>query len=211
MERFKWLTIRFALEEEEAPKRTISPTVDLLWEKELEKRALFDGKLFSVSKVLGKTVYGYFVPYRQWIAQVQNPSLKKELQIVSAGLSGLIRQNGKILAGKRSQQVTLYKGAVDLAPSGTVDRLDLRELLEDELKEETGLQGLQNVVQVGALYDRESDHVEFVIRADLEGEPKPNLAEYEWLKWFTSAELLAREDLTPICRFMIESQSKNAL
>jgi len=113
--------------EDEAARPSPSPAVlarvDALFERERARRgrALFDGKLFSVSEIRPGGVRGWFADYRWWAAQHVEPSLFEALRVRPLGVTGLVRAGDSTLFGRRSANVLTNAGRYELAPSGGVE------------------------------------------------------------------------------------------
>ena len=123
--------------------------VDALFERERARRpgTLHDGKLFSVSEVAPGALRGWFADYRWWVAQRVDASLAAELRVRPLAVTGLVRAEGMLLFGQRSDRVFEGAGRWELAPAGGVGteardpsgELSLVRQALLELQEEIGL------------------------------------------------------------------------
>lgn len=122
--------------------------IDTIWDQEQRRKAgrLFNGMLLSAITFNEKKLTGYFVPYKYFLAQVCDPSLKPDLNILPVSLSALTVADDSIVLAKRASWVTQYPDAYELAPSGGVTQqqfddseIDIKGQLLEELHEEVGI------------------------------------------------------------------------
>lgn len=120
--------------------------VEKIWQNEQKKRRLFDGELLNAHSYDQNRLEGAFIPYKLFIAQLAEPSLKSTLKIVPVSVSGLTLLGKNVIIGKRSSNVTQFPGFYELAPSGGVgrdfiqeNRIDIRKQFQQELEEEIGI------------------------------------------------------------------------
>ena len=124
--------------------------IDRLWSRERARRpeGLFDGRIFSVSTIEPARIFGHFVDYRQYIAQVLRPELFDRLRVRPLGVSALTSSPEGVVLGLRNLATTQNAGLWELAPSGGLDpaccddqaRVDFKAQILSELREELGLE-----------------------------------------------------------------------
>lgn len=160
----------------EAKKRLI----DTIWDQEQKRKGgrLFNGMILSAQEYTEKKLTGFFVPYKYFLAQACDPSLKPSLKILPVSLSGLTFAGNALVVAKRASWVTQYPEQYELAPSGGVteppfekDSIDIKAQLLDELNEEVGIdRALVKKIKFFALVrDFQGDAVELV--AEIEAKP----------------------------------------
>lgn len=122
--------------------------IDTIWEQEQKRKGgkLYNALILSAIAYDSKKLIGQLVPYKYFLAQWCDPSLKPDLKIVPVSISGLTIAWDNIVVAKRAEWVTQYPNCYELAPSGGVSQrgenvfpLDLKEQLFEELKEELGI------------------------------------------------------------------------
>lgn len=123
--------------------------VAALWRAEKAKRghALFDGRLFSISRLAPPLVTGWLAPYSWYVAQRHDPALRAGLGVRPLGVTGIMICDEGIVFGRRASTVATDPDLWELAPSGGVDGefltpdggIDLAAQILNELTEETGL------------------------------------------------------------------------
>jgi len=97
--------------------------IENLWNQELKKRKLFNGKIVSYKAHLkiGDTlnIECFITQYKYFFAQLQNPELN--LKITPIGVSGIIidEENNTVLAIRHN--VTEYEGFYEFMPAGSID------------------------------------------------------------------------------------------
>lgn len=129
--------------------------IEEIWRRVQEERGgkLFNGALpnfVSFNQESGRVViFGYFIEYKQFIAQRRRPDLK--LGIKPIGVSGIIVLDDKgteyVVFARRANNSTEYPGFLELVPSGSIDKecvgsngvVDYQSRLLSEFREETGL------------------------------------------------------------------------
>ncbi len=157
-----------------------SRLIDTIWEKEQRRKGgrLFNGLILSAKEFSSKKLIGTFVPYKYFLAQACDPSLKPDLKILPVSLSALTISDHSLILAKRSSWVTQYPDCYELAPSGGVTEhpfergsIDLKMQLYEELNEEVGIErSLVKKVQFSTLIrDHEADAIELI--ADIEAKP----------------------------------------
>lgn len=127
--------------------RDVIKAIDLIWEKEILTRPIFNGKIFCVLSFHEQTLTGQFIEYKTYLARLRDPALKEFLPIYVLGVTGITQWRNQFLFGKRSEGVTLYPGHYEFAPAGGVDLgavngncIDLQKQILIELEEEVRLQ-----------------------------------------------------------------------
>jgi len=97
--------------------------VETLWNDELKKRKLFNGKIVSYKSHKKNDnmieIECFITQYKYFFAQLRNPQLK--MKITPIGVSGIIidEENNTLLAIR--QNVTEYNGYYELIPAGSID------------------------------------------------------------------------------------------
>lgn len=127
----------------------IVAAVDRIWEKALENHPyLFNGKIFSYESFSQQTLYGQFIDYKYFYASFIDSEVRAELQLVPVGVTGITKCEEKTLIGKRSENVTLFRGQYEFVPAGSLDPLalvdgevNLSMQYREELEEEAGIPG----------------------------------------------------------------------
>lgn len=123
--------------------------IENIWEKELIRTQgkLFNGNLFSADNFDGIQLYGHFVEYKHFLAQVREPQLFELLAIKPVCVCGYTVDCDHILIGKRSDYVTEFQNYYELVPAGGIDtsaihndKIDIIKQLYTELKEEAGIE-----------------------------------------------------------------------
>lgn len=143
------------------------------WDKEQKRRdgKLHEGAILSAISYDNKGLKGQFVPYKYYLAQLYDPSLKADLKIIPVSISGmtLIGDGDQLLLAKRASWVAQYPEKYELAPSGGVrppakdlDAVDLKLQLLEELVEETGIESkeVKSVKFFTLVHDHTEDAVE---------------------------------------------------
>lgn len=122
--------------------------VDSIWESAcMDNPQLFNGKVLVYSHTKGTTIFGKFIEYKIFYATRVRSHLQSILQIIPFGIMGITFFNDKVLIGKRSNTVTLYKDLYETIPSGTIEPMSVKNRVVDvafqyliELKEEAGIE-----------------------------------------------------------------------
>lgn len=126
--------------------------IDQIWSEEQLSPAgreggLFNGRIFRLNQFTADTMVGYFAHYKELVAQIRQPELFSSLSLTPLGVCGYLTCQGRLLLGKRGNQVTHYPGWWELAPSGGVDAdfvkpdntIDIIAQFGQEFEEEIGL------------------------------------------------------------------------
>lgn len=122
--------------------------IQTYWDKEQKRREgkLHEGAILSAISYDQKSLTGQFVPYKYLFAQLCDPSLKKDLNIVPVSMSGITFIEDRLIVAKRASWVSLFSDCYELAPSGGVhpplkdcENIDVKFQLAEELAEETGI------------------------------------------------------------------------
>ncbi|MGK5595065.1 MAG: hypothetical protein ACSNEK_06885 [Parachlamydiaceae bacterium] len=121
--------------------------IERIWRNELVNRNLFNGSLLSALAYNKDQLTGIFVPYKYFIAQLRDPSLKPILNITPVSISGMTLFEDHVIFAKRSSYVTQLPHCYELAPSGSIDneflegnQINLVEQIKKELFEEVGIE-----------------------------------------------------------------------
>jgi NUDIX domain len=121
--------------------------VNSIWEEAVVREPwLFNGQFLNYSHYEENVLYGEFVEYKYFYSRTVREKLLQELQLYPVGVMGITHCNGRVLLGRRSDQVTLYRGLFEFVPAGSVDRqvvvdgvVDIERQYYDELEEESGI------------------------------------------------------------------------
>lgn len=139
--------------------------IDNLWNQELQKRKLFNGKILSYKahKKIGDTlnIECFITQYKYFFAQVKNPDLNLKIAII--GVSGIIidKDNNTVLAARHN--ATEYEGFYEFIPAGNVDASKIKnglvlfqEHLIEEFEEETKLkkENIKNIEPYCVIFDK---------------------------------------------------------
>lgn len=129
--------------------RDLEVEVDALWKAEVRERgtAVFNGKIFSVKERTSSRITGTVVEYRLLAAQQRRPDLFTSLQVRPLGVSGIIESPDGLIFGRRGNDMAMFSGQWELAPSGGIDpdvcmrnnHVDYLRQFRVELEEETGV------------------------------------------------------------------------
>lgn len=178
--------------------------VEALWnraQKKYEGR-LFNGKMLAYSHLDEDRLYGYFVDYKYYIAQLGDSALKERLRIRPVAISCLCTWEEKVLIGKRSLTVTDYPGYFETVPSGGIDPKPVKQGVVNyieqaltELEEEAGI-GSRDVADCHPLLiyqDLRSDSFEvclhIVLKKESPGIEEGENNEYSRLEWMSLERL----------------------
>ncbi len=153
--------------------------IEDIWKKELIRTEdkLFNGQILSAEEFDGKQLIGHFVEYKQYLAQLRDPSLADELNIKPICVCGHTTAGDYILIGLRSNYVTDYANYFELVPAGGIDplaiinnRIDIRKQIQIELKEESGIEAsmVQSIVPTFIIQYMESCTYEIVSKIELD-------------------------------------------
>ena len=143
--------------------------IDQLWQIESSKRHLFNGAFLSALSFDTRQLKDTFVPYKYFIAQLKDPSLKPLLKITPVSISGLTLIGENVVFAKRSPYVTQFQNYYELAPSGGIDnefvegnQVNMRDQLKRELEEELGVSSRQvkNIKFFALIYDQELESID---------------------------------------------------
>jgi hypothetical protein len=121
--------------------------IQTIWNQEQKRRGgmLHEGAILSAVAYDDKKLTGHFVPYKYFLAQLCDPSLKPDLKIVPVSMSAITLVNDNIVLARRAMWVSQHPDRFELAPAGGVSLppagqsgVDLKEQLLSELVEEVG-------------------------------------------------------------------------
>lgn len=133
-------------QEENTLSDEVKERIDSIWQEESQAGNLFNGPFLSAISFDHQKLKGMFVPYKNFIAQLRDPSLKPYLKITPVSISGLTLLGENIVFAKRSSYVTQFQNYYELAPSGGIDAdcveenmVNLRSQVKKELQEELGV------------------------------------------------------------------------
>lgn len=120
--------------------------VEREWSKELQKRPLFNGKIFDVLSATSQKIVGRFVDYKTYLAQLRNPKLRQQIPLHVLGVTGITSWKDYFLIARREKDVTLYPSFYEFAPAGGIDELsaeqgfvNIHKQVLIELQEEVGI------------------------------------------------------------------------
>lgn len=145
--------------------------IQTIWDKEQERcnGKLHEGAILSAVSYDQKSLIGQFVPYKFFLAQFCEPSLKSALKIVPVSLNGMTYVQDQLVLAKRSSWVAQCPGCYELAPSGGIrppginlTEVDMKVQLLDELREETGIENslIKSVKYFALVRDNKNDAIE---------------------------------------------------
>lgn len=127
----------------------IEAQVDAIWARAVEENPdLFDGTILHVAASDRSGLRCRPVSYRFFYAQQKERSLRPAMRLVTVGVSGLVRLQGKVLVGTRAPFVTQCPNLFELVPSGSLpapaetgdwQQIDYCKQLLTEFYEETGI------------------------------------------------------------------------
>lgn len=149
--------------------------IQTIWEQEQKRRGgkLHEGAILSALAFDQKSLTGQFVPYKYFLAQLFDPSLKQDLKIVPVSLSGLTCIGDNLIVAKRAWWVAEYPDCFELAPSGGIrppnadqGYVDMKSQILSELEDEVGIQSdfVKNVRFFSLVRDYKSDGIELIAR-----------------------------------------------
>lgn len=182
----------------------IQKTVDAIWEDAKKSQAwLFNGLFLSYLKFEKNILYGEFVEYKYFFARTVHPSLQQEIEVYPIGVMGVTKWKDKLLIGKRTNTVTLYKGLYENVPAGSLDpqvvengAINLKKQYLLELDEEAGIgsEKVQNVRPLYLIHDNNDFLVEIIAEIELfesvSNETNLSTKEYSLLNWIDRSDIL---------------------
>jgi 8-oxo-dGTP pyrophosphatase MutT (NUDIX family) len=214
------------------PPEEVRDRVDELWEEERRARpGLVDGTMISVSAVEGDRVVTRPCAYRLFVARERDATLRQRLGVRALGVSGVLFVDGdrgerSVVLGRRSADVTEYRGAWELVPSGGIEPgragrdgvVDVEAALFAELEEEAGLRrdDVLEVVLLGLVHDIGQDGYDVCLALNARENARVRLTEYEQLVLLPSKDAgawLGAEDraVVPTSRALLELAEEAAL
>lgn len=140
-------------------------TIENLWNAELKKRKLFNGKIVSYKShnkngdILN--IECFITQYKYFFAQLRSTELK--LKITPIGVSGIIIDEDKNTVLAVRHNVTEYEGFYEFIPAGSIDSskrknnlILFQEQLIEEFEEETQLkkENIKNIEPCCLILDR---------------------------------------------------------
>ena len=138
---------------------------------------LFNGALYSVMDIQPDRITVRPTEFKQFYAQNQDDSLFVELGIRPLACTGVVRCEGGLVFGKRSESVMLNQGFWELVPSGVFDdaaksqdgTLSTQAVFTTELVEELGIpESVSSTEDVLiALEDKEQRSVDLILGASV--------------------------------------------
>lgn len=145
--------------------------IDAIWEREqkLRKGQLHEGACLSAVEFSDKSLVGQFVPYKYFLAQLCDPSLKPDLQIVPVSVNGLTFASDHVIFARRAAWVAQYPELLELAPSGGIrppapgqTQVNLKEQLLEELNDEIGVEKayVRSIKFFSLIHDLKNDALE---------------------------------------------------
>lgn len=104
-------------------------TVEDEWAREQTERGvrLVNNPILSYLGFDGRAIHGRFVEYRHYIASRRRPDLFPPSVVCAMGISGFTTFELGVVIARRSARVTSYPNMWELVPSGSIDRVGLRE------------------------------------------------------------------------------------
>ena len=117
------------------------------WRRSGVGRGLFNGRVFSATRVEAGVVEGHWTEYRRVVAQMEEPQLAAWLGIQSVAVCGVVVGVNGVVVGRREARAAYQAGLWQLAPAGSVDftaataeGADWQVALFAELREELGIE-----------------------------------------------------------------------
>lgn len=149
--------------------------IQTIWEQEQKRRGgkLHEGAILSAIAYDNKSLTGQFVPYKYFLAQLFDPSLKRDLKIIPVSLSGLTQVGDNLIIAKRAWWVAQFPDCYELAPSGGVrppnadqGYVDMKGQLLSELEDEVGIEPsfVKSVSFFSLVRDYKSDGIELIAK-----------------------------------------------
>lgn len=144
--------------------------INTIWEKEQKRRGglLYEGTILSAAAYDKNKLSGYFVPYKYFLAQMCDPSLKQDLKILPVSVSGITLTVNNILVAMRASWLTQEPDRFELAPSGGIrppskgQPIDLKEQILYELVEEIHIEesSVKKIKFFALVRDMKNDGIE---------------------------------------------------
>lgn len=155
--------------------QTKKSLIQTIWEQEQRRRGgkLHEGAILSALAYDNKSLTGQFVPYKYFLAQLVDPSLKPDLKIVPVSLSGLTILGDNFILAKRAWWVAEFPDCYELAPSGGIrppnaeqGYVDMKAQILSELEDEVGIEAsfVKSVRFFSLVRDIRSDSVELLAK-----------------------------------------------
>lgn len=153
--------------------------IETIWQHEQKRRngKLHEGYILSASSFDSKKLIGNFAPYKHFLAEYVDPSLKADLNITPVSMSAITFSGENIIIGKRADWVAEYPMRFELAPSGGINNetldeegnVDLKAQLIQELEDETGIpkSGVKKVKFFALIKDHLRGSIELVATIEL--------------------------------------------
>lgn len=149
--------------------------IQTIWDQEQKRREgkLHEGAILSAIAYDKESLTGQFVPYKYFMAQLSDPSLKKDLKIVPVSLSGMTLVGDNLIIAKRAWWVAEYPDHYELAPSGGIrppnaeqGYVDMKGQLLSELVDEVGIEAdcVKSVRFFSLVRDHKSDGIELLAK-----------------------------------------------
>lgn len=143
--------------------------IDHIWLKESAERNLFNGAFLTALSFNQVQMKATFVPYKYYIAQLKDPSLKSLLNVIPVSISGLTFIGENVVFAKRSRYVTQFHNHYELAPSGGIDQecveenhINLSNQVKKELEEELGVKPrrVKSLKFFALIYDQKLESID---------------------------------------------------
>ncbi len=102
------------------PSKQVLAEIDSIWQRESlgARPKLHDGQIFNLTSYRDGAFEGCFVPFRRWLAQRSEPSLRSRLALRPLAVCALTICEERLIFGRRSDQVLQDPGVWELAPAG---------------------------------------------------------------------------------------------
>lgn len=181
---------------------------------------LFNGLIFSFVAFDQGKLWGSFVDYKYYMAQLAVPELKASWQIHPIAISCICVWGERVLLGQRSSLVTDFPGCFELAPSGGIEpaaavngRIDVVKQALIELEEEAFIVSgqVKTCLPMALVQELTSGTYEMCMRMELHegGEVLASSEEYTKLQWMSQKQLkafasLERGRFVPFSLFLID-------
>lgn len=199
--------------------KNLEDIVDRIWENEMRENGtlLHNGSILSLRDFDGITFHFEITQYKYFIAQLRQPELIKEINILPVGVTGITTAGEYILIGKRSNFVSMNPNHYELAPAGSLDsNMSINQQVIKEMEEEIGIpqQEILKITPIALAKDLKQNYAEIIHKIELlpdamEKTLFSNL-EYSSILWMTKKQLkehiiLNEKEYVPMSIFLIEN------
>lgn len=199
--------------------KSLEDLVDSIWEKEMQENGtlLHNGSILSLRNFDGVTFHFEVTQYKYFIAQLRQPELIKEINILPIGITGITIAGDYILIGRRSKLVSMNSNHFELAPAGSLDsNMSIYQQVIKELEEEIGIPEYEvlKITPLALVKDLKQNYAEIVHKIELLPDAMEKTLfsdlEYSSILWMTKKQikehmLLNEKHYVPMSVFLIEN------